>query len=80
MLRPEMDARTGRLTVATVQHLERLVGGDASVEELVLRFIAARYGARNLFYLPPPVAAEIIKRPADFIRAAKHFSQPELEF
>ncbi len=75
------DARTAaRLPVATVQRIERLVGGDPRTEELILRFIAARYGAESLLYLPPQVAVEILKRPADFIRAAKHFSQPELAF
>jgi hypothetical protein len=72
--------RAGRATlqVATVQRIERLVGGDPVTEDQILRFIAARYGARNLFYLPPHVAAEICKRPADFIRAAKQYCQPEL--
>ena len=69
---------TGRLPVATVQRIERLVGGDPVTEDQILRFIASRYGARNLFYLPPHVAAEVCKRPADFIRAAKRFCEPEL--
>jgi hypothetical protein len=68
----------GRLPVAMVQRIERLVGGDPVTEEQILRFIAARYGAKNLLYLPPHVAAEIVKRPADFIRAAKRYCQPEL--
>ena len=69
---------TGRLSATTVQRIERLVGGDPVTEGQILRFIGARYGARNLFYLPPHVAAEICKRPADFIRAAKHYCEPEL--
>jgi hypothetical protein len=28
--------------------------------------------------LPPHVAAEVVKRPADFIRAAKRYCEPEL--
>ncbi len=67
-----------RLPVATVVHIERLVGGDSVTEEEVLRFVAARYGAKSLFYLPPNVATAIRKRPADFIRAAKRHCQPEL--
>jgi hypothetical protein len=63
-----------------VQRIERLVGGDPVVEDQVLRFIAARYGAKSLVYLPRPVVAVIVKRPADFIRAAKHYCQPELGF
>ena len=61
-----------------VQRIERLVGGDRVTEERVLRFIAARYGARNLVFLPRHVAAAICNRPGDFVRAAKLFDQPEL--
>ena len=76
----EVNAETGRLTVATVQRIERLVGGDPVTEEQILRFIGERYGARNLLYLPPPVAAEILRRPADFVAAARRFCEPELPF
>jgi hypothetical protein len=69
----------GRLPVATVQRIERLVGSDPVTEEQMLRFMSARYGAKNLFHLPPHVAAAICKRPAAFIRAAKRYCQPELE-
>ena len=67
-----------RLPVATVQRLERVLGGDPVTEDQILRFIAAQYGARNLFWLPRKVAAAILRRPADFIRAAKRYCQPEL--
>ena len=72
--------RFGRLPVETVERLHRLLGGDAQVEGMVLRFIADKYGARNLFYLPPHVAREILKRPADFLRAAKEYCEPEVGF
>jgi hypothetical protein len=52
--------------------------GDGRVEAMVLSFIKHRYGAENLFYLPPHVAREILKRPADFIQAAKQHCEPEL--
>lgn len=71
---------TGRLSVQTVERLYRLLGGDVRVEEMILRFIADRYGAKNLLYLPPQVAKEILKRPADFIQAAKNYCEPELQF
>ena len=71
-------ANSGLLTVATVQRIERLVGGDPVTEGQILRFIGARYGARSLFEVPAQVAAQICKRPADFLRAAKRFCQPEL--
>jgi hypothetical protein len=74
----ENGVGTGRLSVGTVQRIERLVGGDPVTEDRILRFIGARYSAKNLFYLPPRVAAEVCKRPADFIRAARHYCQPEL--
>ena len=67
-----------RLTASTVMALHRVVGGDAQTERLVLRFIEQRYGAASLLYLPPKVAAEILRRPADFLRAAKHHFEPEL--
>ena len=74
------ELRTGKLPVQTVERLQRLVGGDARVEGMVLRFIADRYRAESLVYLPPHVAKEILKRPADFIHAAKNYCEPELKF
>jgi hypothetical protein len=67
-----------RISVTTVQRIERLVGGDIVTEDQILRFIKARYGAKSLLYLPANVAAQICKRPADFVRAAKRHCQPEL--
>jgi hypothetical protein len=72
------ETQNARVSADTVRRMERLVGGDPVTEEQILRFIGARYGARNLFYLPPNVAAEVCKRPTDFIRAAKQYCQPEL--
>jgi hypothetical protein len=71
---------TGRLSVQTVERLHRLLGGDAHVEGMVLQFIADKYGAKNLLYLPPHVAKEVLKRPADFLRAVKEHCEPELQF
>ena len=68
----------GLIPVATVRRIERLVGGDPVTEDQILRFIGAQYGAENLLYLPPHVAAQVLKRPADFIRAAKRYCEPEL--
>ena len=73
-----LNSQAARLPVATVLRIERLVGGDPVVEDQVLRFIVAQYGAKNLFYLPRKVAAAILKRPAAFISAAKRHCQPEL--
>ena len=69
---------SGRLPVSTVQRIERLVGGDVVTEDQILRFIQARYGAKNLLCLPPHVAAQVCKRPADFVRAARRYCEPEL--
>ena len=74
----KLESARERPPAATVQRIERLVGGDPVTEEQILRFIGARYGAESLLSLPPQVAAEILKRPADFIRAAKRYCQPEL--
>ncbi len=74
----QVDAKTERLPVGTVQRIERLVGGDLVTEGQILRFIEARYGSKSLLYLPVAVAAQICKRPADFIRAAKRYCEPEL--
>jgi len=71
---------TGRLSVQTVERLHRLLGGDARVEGMILQFIADKYGAKNLLYLPPQVAKEILKRPADFLRSVKDHCEPELKF
>ena len=71
---------TGRLSVQTVERLHRLLGGDPHVEGMVLQFIADKYGAKNLLYLPPHVAKEVLKRPADFLRAVKEHCEPELKF
>jgi hypothetical protein len=54
-------------------------GGTARlVGSRILKFIAARYGAKNLLELPAHVGAEVVKRPADFVRAARRYCQPEL--
>jgi hypothetical protein len=76
----DVDPRTGRLTVSIVERLHRAVGGDARVEEMILRFIADRYGATNLLELHPKIAKAILQRPADFIHAAKEHCEPELKF
>ena len=75
----QMNARP-QLRAGEVDALHRVIGGDVMTEWAVLRFIAARYGARSLFFLPRNVAAGIKNRPGDFLRAAKQFEQPELRF
>jgi hypothetical protein len=71
---------TGRLSVQTVERLQRLLGGEARIEAMVLQFIGDKYGAKKLLCLPPVVATEILKRPADFLRAVKQHCEPELRF
>ena len=68
------------LPVQSVERLHQALGGDPVTEAVVLRFIGVRWGARNLFYLPAKVAAEAVRRPGDFIRAAKQYCEPELPF
>ena len=73
-------AHIDRLTVGEVERLHQLLGGDPRTEEMVLRFIADKYRARNLFYLPRPVAKQVFVRPGDFLRAVKQHCEPELGF
>ncbi len=75
---PWAEQCQAQVPAAVVLRMERMVGGDRVVEEEILRFIGERYGARSLVYLPPHVAAAVLKRPGDFIRAAKLYCQPEL--
>lgn len=75
-----LDPETGRLPVNVVKHVHRLIGGDALGEARVLDFIAAKFRAKNLLYVPANVAGEIIRRPADFQAAAKKLCEPELKF
>jgi hypothetical protein len=72
-----VDKKTGRLPVQVVERLHRLLAGDNRVEGMILDYIQAKWSAKNLFYLPPQIAEEVIARPYDFIRAAKRHSQPE---
>ena len=75
-----LNGQSGPLAAGMVEHMERLIGGDRVTEAQVLRFIEEKYGAKSLFYLPPKVAREVLRRPADFVRAAKLYCQPELAF
>ncbi|HLP76822.1 MAG TPA: hypothetical protein VK327_07875, partial [Candidatus Paceibacterota bacterium] len=74
----EQESTAERLPVQVVEHLHRQLGGDAHVEGMVLQFIGDKYGAATLFQLPTNVASEILKRPADFLRAVKEHCEPEL--
>ena len=69
-----------RLPVPTVLRLHRVLEGDVRVEAMILRYIQERHGAKDLLHLPAKVAEAALKRPADFIRAAKNHCEPELKF
>ena len=71
---------TGRLSVQTVERLHRLIGGDPRTEQMVNQFIEDKWGAKNLLYVPADKAREILRRPADFLRAVKQHCEPELKF
>jgi hypothetical protein len=73
-------SKPARLPVATVLHLDRVLGGDPVTEDLVIQYIGARWKATSLFYVPRDKAVLILKGPADFIRSLKRRSQPELAF
>jgi hypothetical protein len=75
-----LNPETNRLPVQTVEHLHRLVGGDAHTEKMVLDYIRFRWEAKTLFGIPPKAAIQIIRRPADFLTAVKNHCEPELNF
>ena len=75
-----VTVRKERLPVDVVIHIHRLVGGDARTEKMVDDYIKFRWQAPNLFYIPPKAASEIIRRPADFLSAAKQYAEPEFRF
>lgn len=80
----ESPKRTGEspalpgLPVQVVEHLHRLLGGDARVEAMVLDYVEYRWQHRDLFRIPPNVASQIIRRPGDFLKAVKQHCEPEL--
>lgn len=78
--RPGTEPRPGKLPVQVVEHLHRLLGGDARVEGMVEIYIGHRWQAKTLLHLPAHVAKEIIRRPADFLTAVKKHCEPELKF
>jgi hypothetical protein len=65
------------LPLSTVESMHQALGGDPKVAEMNLSFIKYKYGARSLGSLPEHVAAPLVKRPADFIQAAKDYCEPE---
>ena len=77
---PGLNPETGRLRVADVQRMHGVIGGDPVTEAMILRFIADQYGARSLLEMPAKVAAAILQRPVEFIRAAKRHCEPALNF
>ena len=70
--------RKAHLPVQVVHHLHRLLGGDARTEKMVLAYIQFRWDATTLLGVPPKAASEIVRRPADFLSAAKNHCEPEL--
>ena len=77
---PVINPETGRLRVLDVQRMHNVIGGDPVTEALIVRFIGDRYGARSLFRVGPRIAAEILRRPVAFIRAAKKHNEIEVSF
>ncbi len=74
------ELETRLLPLRMVERLHALLAGDPVTEGMVLAFIGDRYGARNLFFLPAKVAEQALRRPTDFMRAAKGHCQPQLNF
>ncbi len=80
MTNDECPMPKARLPVRMVERLHAALAGDPVTEGYVLAFIEAHFGASSLFGLPAKVAEEALRRPADFLRAAKRFCEPELGF
>lgn len=55
-----------RLRVEDVRALEKALGGDPAVERGLLRLCEEKYGARNLFWLRPGVADQMLAAPEYF--------------
>ena len=68
------------LPVAIIERLERLLGGDPATEEAILAFISHKYNARSLADLAEETSREIFRRPYDFVRTARAYHTPELNF
>ena len=79
-MKAELNPKTGRLSVQTVERLHTVLAGDPRTEAMIIQFIQQRYNAASLLELPVKVANEVFRRPTDFIRAAKQHCEPELKF
>ena len=60
-----------RLTVQTVQRLEKLADGNAEMEFKMLAYILKKWGARNLFYVPENEVPAILAKPMTFLMACE---------
>jgi len=69
-----------QISAETGLHIMRLLEGDRRTEEQIVHFLRTKYGAQTVLDIPAKVAAEIIRRPADFVRAAQEFWEPGLPF
>ena len=66
-----LDTTTFRLCVGDVLALEKVLGGDPLTESAILRLCEEKYGAKNLFWLRPAVADQMLASPDYFKRVAK---------
>lgn len=62
---------TFRLRVQDVMALEKVLGGDPAVERGILKLCLEKYGAKNLFWLRPAVADQMLAAPEYFKTLAK---------
>jgi hypothetical protein len=68
------------IPVEQARRLERLLGGNAAVENMVSDFIAEKWNADCLLELPSKVADSILARPNDFLRQVKKRFAPSVDF
>ena len=57
---PSINPVTGRLRVRDVQRIHDAVGGDPVTEEMILRFIADKFRAKNFFHSHPTEAMKSV--------------------
>ena len=74
------EPRPGNLPVQVVEHLHRLLGGDARVEGIVEVYIGHPVARKTLLHTAAGREREILRRPADFLTAVKKHCEPELNF
>jgi hypothetical protein len=68
------------IPIETVQKLQRLLGKDKKTEDMVVNFISAKWGAKNLARITEKQAEAIINRPQAFLKACEEVWRDDVPF